>query len=220
MNHPSAELRARVLEAVRREPSPARGTTRRRIALAVAAGFAPLVAIFCGLGGVDHGERPVGQIALTAAGGVLLSVAATWGTLTRGQSMLGRPLAWLIVVMLVTPVLLFGLYLLGTVIFPVVPTPCDGAHHAACLALGTLMGLGPLTAFAIARRATNPVHPALTGAALGAAAGAWGGFAIATHCAHVASEHMLLGHTLPVVVVALLGALVARWGVAIRGETK
>ena len=48
-------------------------------------------------------------------------------------------------------------------------------QHVVCIAFTLLFALGPFAALAYARRGTDPVHPRPLGAALGAAAGAWGG---------------------------------------------
>ena len=67
------------------------------------------------------------------------------------------------------------------------------------------------------RRDTDVKHPKATGAALGSAAGAWGGAFLEGHCPSLDIVHMTLGHALPIVVLALLGALFGRV-VRVRGK--
>jgi hypothetical protein len=59
----------------------------------------------------------------------------------------------------------------------------------------------------------------VTGAALGVAAGAWGAVLIDLHCEMTDPLHVLLGHMLPVVLLAITGTLVARSVLAIRART-
>lgn len=51
----------------------------------------------------------------------------------------------------------------------------------------------------------DPIHPRLTRAALGAAAGAWGSWAMGLHCPYTEFGHVILGHLLPTGVLALVG---------------
>lgn len=219
--NPSPELRARVLGAIKREPSPPIDVVSRRRVLAIALGFVPVVAIFQIVGGVVLGERPMGYVAFIAIGWTILALAATWGAIARGRSMLGRPRAWLVVVAIVTPLLLLGVAAAAAAMWPqTLESPCTPLNHVGCFAIATLMASAPLVAFAFARRHTDPVHPHITGAALGAAAGAWGALAVGAHCPFTNPVHLALGHTLPILLLAVLGALIGGRGVAIQAQTK
>jgi hypothetical protein len=58
----------------------------------------------------------------------------------------------------------------------------------------------------------------LTGAALGASAGAWAAVAMALHCPITSMRHVVFGHIAPVVVFALLGLVVGAKVVAVRAR--
>jgi hypothetical protein len=64
------------------------------------------------------------------------------------------------------------------------------------------------------------VAPRLTGAAIGAASGAWGALAIQLHCAHTSPTHVVLGHILPVVALTLVGVVLGDRVVAVRAGSE
>ena len=73
-----------------------------------------------------------------------------------------------------------------------------------------------LAAFLFLRRGSDPVHPRASGAALGAAAGAWASVLIHLHCPVAATDHVLLGHLAPVLFLSLAGVLVGRRLLGVR----
>jgi hypothetical protein len=83
-----------------------------------------------------------------------------------------------------------------------------------------VFAVGPLLAFLFVRRRSDPVHPMTTGAAIGAASGAWGALAIEFHCSMTYLAHVVVGHILPVVALAALGAWFGRGAVAIFARAK
>jgi hypothetical protein len=207
---PSAELRARVLAAASAEPAAPRSAGLARRVGIIAAGMALSVAILVYIGGPLPDGRPVGYFALMAALWSLVVFAATWAGVARGRSMLGRPTSVRVVVATLTPAALVVTALAAALLWPAtIAEPSTMGDHVFCIELGSLMALGPLVAFALVRRGSDPVAPRLTGAAVGAAAGAWGGLFIELRCGHASVEHVLLGHVVPVAIFALLGALVA-----------
>ena len=80
------------------------------------------------------------------------------------------------------------------------------------------LAAGPLIAFARLRRGSDPESPRLTGAALGAAAGAWGDAAHVPICGYTAPAHIVIGHILPIVLLALVGVIVGDRVVALRSD--
>jgi len=131
--------------------------------------------------------------------------------------MLGRPAALRVVVVALTPVALLVTALVAALAWP--QTLADDATvvtHLICVGFALLCALGPLVAFAVVRRGSDPVAPRLTGAAIGAASGAWGALAIELHCGHASPAHIVLGHLLPVVALTLVGILVGDAVVAVR----
>jgi hypothetical protein len=214
---PSPDLRARILEAARRTPSPTTAERRRGTTIALAVAAAGSLALSMRLGvPADRDARALVAIAL---GGVALAVAAMAIAVTRGASMLGRPRGVLFAVVAAAPALLL-VWASGvaTVERGFEMTGGDTRQHLVCAAFTLLFAAGPFLALAYARRGTDPVHPRFLGAALGAASGAWGGGMIDLHCKVTAFEHLVLGHWLPAVALGALGALVGARVLGLRSE--
>ncbi len=217
---PSAELRARVLAAARAEPVPTRSAGLARRTAVVAVGVVASVLVLAYIGGPKPDGRPMGYFLVMAALWSLVALAATWAGVARGRSMLGRSTSMRVVVAALTPAALVVAALGAAMLWPsTISDPSTMADHLFCLELGSLMALGPLVAFALVRRGSDPVAPRLTGAALGAVAGAWGGLFIELRCGHASIEHVVIGHVLPVVVMMLVGALIAGSVVSVRHRT-
>jgi hypothetical protein len=217
---PPSELRARILAAAQAEPVPPREAGRRRNLLLVAGALVLPVTLSVWAHGPDAGGRPCGYVVALAAAWLLVSALATWGGVLRGTSMLGRSASWRLVVATLTPAALLVTAALAAAVWP--QTLVDDAttrSHVVCIVFTFLCAIGPLTAFALMRRQSDPVAPRLTGAAIGSASGAWGALAIELHCGHASPEHVLLGHLLPVVLLGALGILVGHFVVAIRAKT-
>ena len=84
-----------------------------------------------------------------------------------------------------------------------------------CLSLSLVVALGPLLSF-LAMRRSAPVQPALNGAVLGFAAGACAWLAVDLWCPVAYVPHLLLGHVLPLFVLAGAGALLGQALLSIR----
>ena len=78
-----------------------------------------------------------------------------------------------------------------------------------CLSLSLLVAVGPLLSFLAIRRHA-PVRPALNGAVMGFAAGACAWVAVDLWCPVAYVPHVLLGHVLPLFVLAGAGALLGQ----------
>ena len=218
---PPAELRARILAAAAAEPATPLAEGARRRTLALLLGFALPVALSVCLGGPHSGARPWSYVVLLALAWLAVGIAATWGGVARGQSMLGRPAAMRLAVATLTPAALLATSMVAALAWP--QTMADDATmttHVVCVVFTVLCALGPLAAFAFVRRRSDPVAPRLTGAAIGAASGAWAALAIELHCSHASPSHIVLGHVLPVVMLTLLGVLVGDGVVAIRAARR
>src|SRR2546423_15239357 len=85
------DLRARILGAAAREPSPTRGERRRRDAVLLVAGTAVAVAVFLLWGGVRPYARPPSLLLATATGSAVLAALALTVALRPGGPMLGAP---------------------------------------------------------------------------------------------------------------------------------
>ena len=216
---PPADLRARVLAAASAQPVSPRSEGTRRATMALVAGFLVPVAISLYLGWPRSGGRPVAYVVALTVAWLAVGLAATWGGVSRGSSMLGRSVRVRLVVATLTPAALLATSLLAALAWP--QTLDDDAtmgSHLVCVVFTLLCALGPLVAFAVVRRHSDPVVPRLTGAAIGAASGAWGALAIELHCGHTSPSHIVIGHVLPVVALTLVGVLVGDGVVAIRSR--
>jgi len=227
----NAELRARVLAAAAAEPSPTRAAvSRRNILIAVVAAASGIGAfmIFAQymseshmlrLGGEvvpQHSlERSVGLVAATVGGALGVAAMALWLALGRGRSMLGRSRRWLLYGGVLIPVSLLAWKVGCSVAFGDAMVPWPERPGERCLALTLLVAAGPLLSFlAIRRRA--PVQPALNGAVMGFAAGACAWIAVDAWCPVAYVPHLLLGHVLPLFVLAGAGALLGQMLLTLR----
>jgi hypothetical protein len=218
---PSDALRARVMDAVRAEPvAPRAGGIRNQAWLLVLA-LAFSVMVSAEIGGPGLRGRPFAYVAALAVVWLLVAAGATWAGVARGRSMLGRNSAWRTAVALLTPLGLFAASLALGVAWPqtLVDQSALGGH-VLCLVGTTAFALGPLLIFAALWRSSDPVAPRLTGAAIGAAAGAWGALGIEMHCRHASPFHVGIAHVLPVVVLALVGLLAIGPLVSVRAERR
>jgi hypothetical protein len=76
-----------------------------------------------------------------------------------------------------------------------------------CLRFGIATGALPLFALLAAYRGTDPLKPATTGAAFGAGAGLASAALVDLWCPVAYVPHLLLGHVLPIALLAGLGTL-------------
>jgi hypothetical protein len=207
----AGDLRSRILAAVRAEPAPTRHATLLRNALLLAAGGAVALAIFSCMEGVRVYERPTLLVVATSSGWFLAAAVATRIAFARGRSMLGRPTAWLVALVVGAPFLLLAWKLAVTAPFGTSMMAWWGDKLGLrCLGWNVVIGLVLLAVLTAARRRSDPLRPGITGAALGMAAGIAGGFFIDLWCPVAHVGHLLLGHILPLVLLAALGALAGR----------
>jgi hypothetical protein len=213
------DLRTRVLDATSKAPSPNRADVRARALRAWGYGAALSMVVFAAVG-ISIGSRPIPFIVASAVGWAVVAAAATFGAYGRGLSMLGRsrPLLGLIVA-LTGPALLAWLLACLAVWPGAGIDPGSPLVHAACFTATMGLSVGPLAAMLFIRRGTDPVHPRIQGAALGAAAGSLGGVLIDVHCAVAHPTHVLLAHVLPALVLAAFGALVGARTLGVRRES-
>ena len=217
----SAELRARVLAAAAAEPSPARAATRRRRLvvgmLGAASGVAAFVVFALMLGGRlvglagdaapgAHVERSLGLLVATTGGALAIAAAALRLALSRGRSMLGRTRGWLLFGGVLVPIGLFAWKVTSSYLFGAATIEWPERPGLKCLALSLLVAIGPLVSFLVIRRSA-PMRPALNGAVLGFAAGACAWVAVDLWCPVAYVPHLLLGHLLPMLILAVVGAL-------------
>jgi hypothetical protein len=124
----AGDMKSRILAAVRAEPAPTRRATLLRNALLLAAGGAVALAIFFWFHGVRVYERPTLLVVATSSGWFFAAAVATQIAFARGRSMLGRPTAWLVALVVGAPFLLLawkvaGYYGVDRYILPMLGTP-------------------------------------------------------------------------------------------------
>ena len=136
-----------------------------------------------------------------------LALASTLFALWQGRSGLGVGPTWLVsIAALVVPV-----YAALTVLQPLHSGAADDAISPwgwRCMFIATLVSASVLVIFAAALRRAVAVSSGLRGAALGAAAGAWGGLAVFAFCPSGELQHLLAGHVVPIAVFTMIGGLV------------
>jgi hypothetical protein len=203
----STDLRSRILAEVKKTPAPTRAEHRKRVALVAGIGAIATTALFFATGGFTPGARPAELIAFTV--GFALFAAAMLTRLSSGgsTSMLGRPRHVLVTACIVTAPLLAIVALVAAMCWPgPASEPVPGAAHLSCAALTLLQGSLPLIALLAPKRGSDPLHPAVTGAALGMTAGAWTATMAYLRCPHAAALHCIVAHVAPTVLLTLVGA--------------
>jgi len=210
-------LRDRLMQAVRSEPVPTRTDGARRGALVVALGFAEMAVISLAISHPKTWGRPVAYLDTLVVTWTFVALVVTWIGVGRGRSMLGRSPRSYVAMIVATPMLLLVTAIAASMHWPA--TLADAStpfRHAGCV-LGTLaLAGGPFVAFARLRRGRVARRPELTGAAIATAAAAWGAVALILVCPFTSPVHMVLGHLLPIWLVAALGWVLGERLVAVR----
>ena len=196
---------ARLLEELASVPSSTRQTARARAWSVLPAA----VAVACALYFVfdrPNRHRPLWFLVVAAASWIVVAALSVLGALGRPRGAGWRSRQALVAVAVGTPVVLLVVMWVLSLAAPqemVVGAP----QGWRCLALTLAAAAVPLLALLRLRRETDPLHPAATGAALGSACGASAGVMVELWCPVAAPSHILFGHLLPIVVLALLGGV-------------
>lgn len=210
-------LRERVLAEAARAPAPTRTEHRRRVAFVALVGALGTTALFLAMGGFARGVRPTELIAFAV--GVALSSAIVLTRIATGSggSMLGRPREHLVLACVVAAPLLAAAALVVPMLWPEhASEEVLLRSHVACGAITILQGALPLLVLIVPRRGGDPVHPVVTGAALGMTAGAWTATMAYLRCPHAEASHCLVAHVAPTLVLAVAGALLGRFLLRVR----
>jgi hypothetical protein len=231
----SQDIKARILAAVAAEPSPTRTEVNlRNTLLNILAGLGGMgafvvFALFVSdsqllrLGGQvspqQHLERSLWLVATTAGGALGVAAAAVWLALWRGRSMLGRSRSALLYGSALIPIGLFAWKVICSLAFGYPMTAWPERPGLRCLALSLLIAIGPLVAFLAVRR-TAPVRPALNGASMGIAAGACSWVAVDLWCPVASVPHLLLGHVLPLCILAAVSAILGDAFLSVRSRLR
>jgi hypothetical protein len=132
--------------------------------------------------------------------------------------MLGRPRWLLLLVVFAVPPLLLRWKLTFSVCFGGSLAAVAGRPGLRCCGLSLLLAAAPLGALLWARRGRDCVHPRALGAAVAVAVGAVAWIAVDAWCPIADPRHLLLGHLLPLEVLALAGALLGDRLLALRSR--
>jgi hypothetical protein len=200
-----------VLSAVQAEPAPTQTAVRQRgwVTFAICAAIA--LAIFAEAGGARIYDRPSLLVAWTCVGWIVAASAAAALGVARGRSTLGRPTESLIVLVIGLPLALLAWKIGVTVPFgPKMMEAWPGRPGFRCLGLSLAMAAPLLVALVVMRRRSDPVHPGIAGAVLGMTAGVAAGTLVDLWCPIAHLPHVLLGHILPLLLLAAIGAWVGR----------
>jgi len=210
-----AKLRAQVIEQSAREPSPTRAqlAVRHRVVLTIVM-LVPLL-IFIACGGIRVGPRPDGLVLQTALGSGILAAGLAVLGVGRGRSMLGRPRSWLLLQVLLTPGLLLGWRVLISACYPQMMVEWTDRPGLRCFTLSVILACAPLLGLLWLRRGSDPLHPRLTAAALGAAVGAGAWVLVDLWCPVGYVPHLLLGHVMPLLLLIATSALLGRRVIAV-----
>jgi hypothetical protein len=211
------DLKRRVLEQARAQPSPTRPASRVHAWLVLPSSVIVSAVLFFAFDGGRHGQgRPSWFYVASTAGWTAVAALSMWAAFARGASALGRTRIWLTAVAVGTPAVLFAMMFGFAILDPDVMLLHAERLGLKCLGL-TLAGAAfPLVALTTLRSASDPVHPVATGAALGAACGASAGVMVELWCPVAAPRHVLVGHVLPIAILALVGATLASRVIAMR----
>jgi hypothetical protein len=210
---PSSELRARVLAEIAQTPADTRAQHRRRILVASSGATVATAILFLAMGGFRWGTRPMPLVVFSSGLG-LLAAAVLMHVALGGRSMLGRPRSALVTAFIVTA----GVLALAALVAPLLwPSP-EGVMtaHLACAIETVVQGALPLLALLVARRSSDPVKPALTGATFGMSAGAWAVMLAYLRCPEPGAAHCIVAHVAPTLILTALGAVLGRALLRIR----
>lgn len=202
-----SDLKARVLAAAQDVPSSTRAEASRRAGRLALLGVGAALASFWLAGGIAHSlGRPIAITARLAGGWALFCSLITLVVLRRGRSTLGAPPWAMKLAVVVTPIALVGFtrFFDGTYVEPY------ARFGWRCFAMTVGFAVLPSLALLISRRGAEPRAPGLAGAAIFVAAGAWASVVVDLWCPLSNLAHVLVGHALPLVLLAAVGARIGR----------
>lgn len=202
------DLRARVLAEVKKTPSPTRDEHRRRVLLVVVMGVLAAGALFMAMGGFAAGTRPVEMIAFTAGFAMVAALVVGRVAAPPRGSMLARPKGVVLAASVAAAPLLALVAIAAASAWPGPSSEAVAERaHLACGAMTFVQGVLPLVVLFLTRRGSDPVHPMITGAALGMTAGGWTAMMAYMRCPHAAAMHCVFAHVAPTIVLTLVGAV-------------
>ncbi len=187
-----------------KEGSPTRADVKRRRLVAIGFGVTWMLGLLLVMGVASERFHAPAAIVSCVLPGVL-GCAALGLALSRGQSGLGPSVK--------SAATLFGVAAILFVATCFVTASAPGMlakDSFVCGELILLLGAVPLLALAFAMRNSTPNRSITRSALLGASVGLVAAGVQAVHCPKDELMHVALGHGLPIVVLALVGATVVR----------
>jgi hypothetical protein len=206
----SPERRNRILASIGEIPAPTRRELARRQAWLLISGVLGALALFWVEGGLRATGRPPSLVAWTSLGTSCFVGVGMWFLFTRTRS--GHRRGWSVLgLATIAPIVafVFWRYGLGTIYDLASPWPTRPGYR--CFAMSVATGGILLSALLLAWRRLDPMSPMATGAAFGAGAGLGSALLIDLWCPVSYLPHLLVGHVLPIAVLAAAGAAVGRW---------
>lgn len=205
------DLRARVLAEIAKTPSPTRSEHAKRIAIVAVLGALATLALFFAMGGVKIGTKPIELVAFTAGFAAISALVLKRLSTGRPGSMLGRPSRTLVAACVALAPILALSVLVGAVLWPhAAHETVPGRTDWVCGSMTVMQGLLPMLVLLVPRRGADPVHPAITGAALGMTAGAFAAALAYVRCPHGETFHCVAAHVAPTLILTVIGAALGR----------
>jgi len=203
----SPDRRDRILASVGAIATPTRRELLRRQAWMVAVGIIGALTLFFLEGGLRATGRPPSLVAWTSLGTSLFCGVGMWFLFTRTRA--GHRRGWVALALAtLAPAAAFVLWRYGLGHLYDLASPWPTRPGYRCFALSVATGGMLLFATLMAWRGVDPMTPRATGAAFGAGAGLGSALLIDMWCPVSYLPHLLIGHVLPLAVLAWAGAVV------------
>ncbi|HEU4535060.1 MAG TPA: NrsF family protein [Polyangiaceae bacterium] len=205
------DLRARVLGSVRERPAPTRPAGVRWRAIVLSLSFS-LGALTVCVQGIDVERRPRGAVVAGSLWGALVLALVAWRLLARRGRALWPARGALVATVAGVPAALAVFPPLAAALWPQAGGAGGGlVQGARCLVASAVLGGAALAGLLVAYRKSDPVNPGLSGAALGALAGAWVALSQQLQCPFGDPQHALVTHVLPSLLLSGFGWLLGRY---------
>lgn len=218
MSTASQDLKARIMEAARKQPAPTRREVAGRVTLTLVTAIVVPILAFLALGAIRPGPRPWSLIILTASGTFGIALAAAWTAFGRGGQMVGRARARLLAMTVAAPLTFVVWKLVWSGRYDHMTDAWPDRPGLRCFAFTILLAAWPFLALASIRRGSDPTHPRVLGAALGVATGTGAAVLVDLWCPVAHPGHLFLGHVLPIAILGVLGVWVGDRILSLRGR--
>jgi hypothetical protein len=206
----SADLKMKILRTVEAQSVPTRRAEMlRSVGINAVAVFAT-VCLFHYQGGVLTSGRTPELVFGTSTGSLVLAALGFEILMGRNGTMLGRSRLCLIVSAILLPLALLVWKVQISSYFPHALDQWSTCRDYSCLLFGVELGSFPLIGALYTRRGTDPIHPNITGLAIGVAVGLGVAVLLDLGCPVACLSHLLLGHILPIGILAAAGFTVGR----------